>query len=108
MLMVWLFKPSNRQPRGAISGPNHTVTGVDGSWNVWVDTNAGGTSPTVSYVSTAPRSAMTFDLNKFLQDAVTNNYLVKSSMYLSVVFGGFEVWSGGNGAQLKKFCVKVN
>lgn len=108
MLMVWMYKPANKSPRGGISSSNHTVSGVDGSWNVWVDTQANGTSPTVSYVSTSPRSGLTFDLNKFLQDAVSNNYLVKSSMYLSVVFGGLEIWSGGNNAQISKFCVKVN
>jgi hypothetical protein len=29
-------------------------------------------------------------------------------MYLSIIFGGFEVWSGGDGLELKQFCAVVN
>jgi hypothetical protein len=32
---------------------------------------------------------------------------VTNSQYLSVVFAGTEVWGGGNGFQVKQFCVDV-
>ena len=88
--------------------PNHpgmTVSGVSGTWDVWVDST---NPPCISYVSHDPTDGLTFDLNKFIQDSVTNSYGITNSMYLSVVFGGFEVWSGGDGLQLKQFCATVN
>jgi hypothetical protein len=104
-LMVWMYDPSNRQPRGSNQAPGHKVLGVDGNWDVWVDRS---NPACVSYVSSSARSSLTFDLNDFIKDAVSNSYGVTSSMYLNVVFAGFEVWSGADGAKLEKFCVKVN
>jgi hypothetical protein len=112
-LMVWMFKPKDRQPRGGIGGatgasPNFaatTVDGIPGKWDVWVD----DTDPLcISYVASEPIDGLAFDLNKFIQDSVTNQYGITSSMYLSLVFGGFEVWSGGDGLELKQFCAAVN
>jgi hypothetical protein len=105
-LMVWMFKPTDRQPRGTDSGHmNQMIAGVQGTWNVWYDpTNP----PCVSYVSTTPIDGLQFDLNDFIKDAVNNHYGLTSSMYLSIVFGGFEIWGGANGIQLKQFCVDVN
>jgi hypothetical protein len=105
-LMVWMFKPTNRQPRGNDTGRvAKTINGVSGTWDVWVDTT---NPPCVSYVSHTPIDGLQFDLNDFIQDAVTNNYGVTSSMYLSLVFGGFEIWGGADGLQLQKFCATVN
>jgi hypothetical protein len=59
-------------------------------------------------VSTTPRNGLAFDLNAFIQHSVTNNYGLKSSMYLSVIFAGFEIWDGADGLQAKNFCAKVN
>jgi hypothetical protein len=103
-LMVWLFKPSKRQPRGTIVMDGHSVGGVPGSWNVWYDNT---NPPCVSYVSTAPVSELAFDLNDFLQDAVANQWGVTASQYLSLIFAGTEVWGGGDGFQLKQFCANV-
>lgn len=117
LLMVWLYKPSARQPRGGKCSassctpdqPNHTVAGVSQStWDVWLGPGGGGRAPCVSYVSTKPLDSLSFDLNKFIQDAVANNYFVKSSMYLSIVFGGLEIWGGGDGVQIKQYCAQVN
>jgi hypothetical protein len=112
-LMVWMFKPSDRRPRGGApsAGDNvanhlaHVVDGVAGTWDVWIDT----TDPLcISYVSTSPLTSLSFDLNKFIRDSVTNNYGVTDAMYLSIVFAGFEIWSGGDGLNLKQFCAAVN
>jgi hypothetical protein len=59
-------------------------------------------------VSTIPLDSLSFDLNRFIQDSVANGYGITSSMYLSIVFAGFEIWGGGDGLQVKQFCAKVN
>jgi hypothetical protein len=104
-LMVWLFMPTDRQPRGRSVANGRTITGVPGTWDVWMDST---NPPCVSYVSTNKVSQLDFDLKNFIQDAVTNGRGVTSSMYLSVVFAGFEVWGGGDGLQVKAFCANVN
>jgi hypothetical protein len=104
-LMVWLFMPSNRQPRGKLMASGRTISGVSGFWDVWYDTTSD--PPCVSYVSTRTLSQLDYDLNTFIQDSVANRYGVTSSMYLSVVFAGFEVWGGGSGLQAKAFCATV-
>jgi hypothetical protein len=104
-LMVWLFMPSDRQPRGgAPAYRSQKVDGLPGSWDVWIDYSD---PACISYVSTTPLEKLEFDLNGVIKDAVTNDYGITSSMYLSVIFGGFEVWGGGNGLQLKAFCANV-
>jgi hypothetical protein len=112
-LMVWLFKPEQRQPRGgsgAATGatPNYpatTVTGVTGKWDVWVDK----TDPLcISYVASEPIDGLSFDLNNFIQDSVTKQYGITASMYLSLIFAGFEVWSGGDKLEATQFCATVN
>ena len=103
-LMVWLFKPTNRQPRGSNAYPGQAVSGLPGTWDVWVDrTNP----PCISYVSTTPLEKLAYDLNGVIRDAVTKGYGITNSMYLSVIFGGFEIWGGGDGLQAKAFCANV-
>jgi hypothetical protein len=114
-LMVWMFKPKERQPRGGVidskgvGTPNYAATsvdGVDGSWDVWVDSASDPLC--ISYVSSTPIDGLAFDLNKFIQDSVTKKYGITSSMYLNIVFAGTEIWSGGNGLEIKQFCAAVN
>jgi endoglucanase len=113
-LMVWMYKPEKRQPRGGVGGttgaspnfPATTVNGVPGKWDVWVDSKSD--PPCISYVSSTPIDGLAFDLNNFIQDSITNKYGVTASMYLSLIFGGFEIWAGGDGLELKKFCAAVN
>ena len=73
---------------------------------------AGTTSPQppcVSYVAHTPlTTGLNFDLNDFIQDAITNGYIITDTMYLSVVFGGFEIWSGNSGTSLTQLCIDVN
>jgi Glycosyl hydrolase family 12 len=103
-LMVWLFKPTDRQPRGSIRSNGRTVAGVEGGWDVWYDPS---NPACVSYVNADGISALDFDLNYFIQDAVQSGYGVTSSQYLSLIFAGFEVWGGGDGLQVKNFCADV-
>jgi hypothetical protein len=59
-------------------------------------------------VSTAPLDGLVFDLNDFIKHAVGKNYgVVTGSMYLNIVFGGFEIWGGADGLELQQFCVDV-
>lgn len=103
-LMVWFFMPTDRQPRGFPETSSHMVPGLSGTWDVWID----HTDPLcVSYVSTTPLEKLDFDLNNFIQDSVSNGYGITSSMYLSIVFAGFEIWGGGDGVQAKAFCANV-
>jgi hypothetical protein len=105
-LMVWMFKPTDRQPRGNDNGrTNQSIAGVSGAWDVWVDTTD---PPCVSYVSSTPIDGLAFDLDDFIKDAVSKSYGLTNSMYLSIVFGGFEIWGGADGLQLTQFCATVN
>jgi hypothetical protein len=103
-LMVWLFKPTDRQPRGRNAHPEQAVHGLPGTWDVWIDSSD---PPCISYVSTTPRDRLDFDLNDFIQDSVANDYGITSSMYLSIIFAGFEIWGEGDGLQAKAFCANV-
>ena len=103
-LMVWLFKPTNRQPQGSNVHPSQTVHGLPGTWDVWVDS---ANPPCISYVSTTPLDKLDYDLKDVIQDAVSNGYGITSSMYLSIIFAGFEIWGGADGLQAKAFCANV-
>jgi hypothetical protein len=105
-LMVWLFKPTNRQPRGYNAHPAQEVEGMDGTWDVWIDDS--WSPPCISYVSTEPLDGLNFDLNHFIQDSVENEYGITEDMYLSIIFAGFEIWGGGDCLSLNHFCAQVN
>jgi cellulose 1,4-beta-cellobiosidase len=105
-LMVWYYKPPDAQPIGSILNDGHGVTipGVSGTWDVWVGPNTGNANrPVISYVVTQPISDLEFDLNAFIQDAVKRPGALDASWYLSNVFAGFEIWSGGVGLKTKAF-----
>ncbi len=104
-LMVWMFDPTNRQPRGSRVASRAVVDGVEGTWDIWVDR----TDPAcISYVSSTPRNGLAFDLNHFIRESVDNARGITDSMYLSIIFAGFEIWGGGNGLSVKNFCASVN
>ena len=105
-LMVWYYKPGDAQPIGSILNDGHgvTVAGVPGSWDVWLGPNVeNGNRPVISYVTTQPIDDLEFDLNAFIKDAVKRPGALQSGWYLSNVFAGFEVWSGGVGLKTKAF-----
>jgi hypothetical protein len=112
-LMVWLYKPGSRQPIGSVA---RTATIAGHTWNVWVGprgTSSANTDsssrPVISYVAQdSPVSSLSFNLKDFISDAVshadTNNGVTgpfSSSWYLTDVFAGFEIWSGGAATNLK-------
>jgi hypothetical protein len=122
-IMVWLYKPSNFHPIGNSSIRQATIGGH--TWDVWAGPrgsgqgNTGGTNdgagrPVISYViNGASLSTLTFDLKAFMTDAVTNGasdmskgqsgitQAFASSWYLTDVFTGFEIWTGGDATNLK-------
>lgn len=105
-LMVWLFMPTDKYPRGTLRGNETIVTGVKGGWNVWYDPSVDNI-PCVSYVASNKVESIEFDLKYFIDDAIASGYGVKSSQYLSIIFAGFEVWGGGDGLQVNHFCANV-
>ena len=43
-----------------------------------------------------------------IQDAITNKYgSINTNQYLSIIFAGFEVWGGGDGLKVNRFCANV-
>lgn len=107
-LMVWLYDPPSAEPIGGeVKYPAVTIPGVSGTWDVWVGPN--GTRPCISYVRTETTESMSFDLNAFIKDAVTNRPdTIQASWYLTNVFIGFEIWKGGVGLETTNFCAVVN
>ena len=102
-LMVWYHMPSSNQPIGTQIA-SATIGGKN--WNVWYGTNSGNGKPCVSYVAQTSINSFTYSLGDFIQDAVGRNY-VQSSWYLTNVFAGFEIWSGGVGLAVTDFSVTV-
>jgi Glycosyl hydrolase family 12 len=108
-LMVWYYKPSDNQPVGATI-PNGTATINGKQFNIWYGTNNG--RPVVSYVAAQKMNSWTFPLGAFIQDAVGrtcsgSTKCLQSSWYLTTVFSGFEIWSGGVGLATTDFGVTV-
>jgi hypothetical protein len=111
-IMVWFYKPSNNQPIGS---KVRTATIANTTWDVWVgnrNTTATGTDgtgrPVISYVAQSTVSSLSFDLKNFIDDAVSKadtasgiTQTFSSSWYLTDVFAGFEIWSGGDASGLQ-------
>ena len=106
-VMVWLRDPGGKQPIGSVQATNVMVAGQP--WNVWVGPRGDGpagpnNAPVVSFVNPTEDNdsrAQTFkdvDLKAFFTAAAT--YGISSNMYLTDVFAGFEIWSGGAGGNL--------
>ena len=120
LLMVWFYKPGSRTPIGSVVRSGVTVSGIPGTWDVYAgkrNTTAKGATdlgrPVISYVSksTLNNSPANFDLKKFFDDAATNGTAdqgkagtsipFSSSLYLTDVFAGFEIWTGGDATGLQ-------
>ena len=123
LLMVWLYKPGSRQPIGSVKR-TATIGGTD--FDVWIGprgTQSSGTDdtgrPVISYVAKSTVSSFSADLKAFFDDAVKNgasdmsaggtSQAFANSWLLTDVFGGFELWSAGDGVGLSadEFTVKI-
>jgi hypothetical protein len=123
LLMVWLYKPGSRQPIGSVKR-SATIGGTD--FDVWIgprSTQSSGTDdsgrPVISYVAKSTVSSFSGDLKAFFDDAVKNgasdmsaggtSQAFANSWLLTDVFGGFELWSAGDGVGLSadEFTVKL-
>ena len=106
-LMVWLYKTANVQPLGnTIAQSGVTIPGVEGTWDVWVGQQMG--KPCISYVRTSMLGSINYDLNAFIQDAVKRpEKAIQASWYLTNVFAGFEIWTGGMGLKTHEFSAVV-
>ena len=104
--MVWFYKPGNAQPLGSPSG---TVSLGGKSWQVW--SCGGGCQNGVPVISYVPASGSinewSFDLLDFIENARDQFGVVQNSWYLTNVFAGFEIWSGGSGLKTDNFCAIV-
>jgi len=107
-VMVWLYKPGNRSPIGSVQA-QASIAGHN--WDVWVGPRGGGGSnsnaPVVSYVAQGTVQSIDFDLKDFIMDATSHG--ISTGWYLTDVFGGFEIWTGGDavGLNLDRFAIEV-
>jgi hypothetical protein len=116
-IMVWLASPSGGQvPIGSDSG-DETIAGHD--WDVWVGNRGTGPSSEGAEIASDPNArvvsfvikggavnSLTFNLKDFI-DVATANYQFSSSMWLTDVFAGFEIWNGGQGLTVDEFAIDV-
>ncbi len=112
-VMIWLREPRDAQPIGTKQG---SISIANKTWNIWVGTRGGGgankTAPVVSFVNTLEdqnddsrsQDFVNVDILQFIKAAADKG--IPSSWYLTDVFAGFEIWSGGQGLSHDKFtCV---
>jgi hypothetical protein len=111
-LMVWYYA-QGCQPVGSIVAAGHTIAGIPGCWDVWRGTNGG--KPVISYKRQGMLQSFGYDLNLFIKDALANFrsdaagiVYMNSNWYLSNIFTGFEIWTGGVNLQSTSFCAEVN
>lgn len=115
-VMIWLRDPGGKQPIGSLQ---ETVTIAGQSWGVWVGPRGDGPAgyndaPVVSFVNptendnSRAQSFKNVDLKAFFTAAAKHG--ISSNMYLTDVFGGFEIWDGGAGGNLAvdEFTAVVN
>lgn len=102
-LMVWLHA-QGVQPLGSDRGE---VTVANKQWRLWYcGSPCQDGVDVVTYVPTSSMNEYTFNLKDFIQHA-TNAGRLQDSWYLTNVFAGFEVWSGGTGLKTDNFCAVV-
>jgi len=110
-LMVWTHKPGNRN---AIGNMTRTATVGGRQWQVIVGLRSEGgaatggdaNAPVISYLSNQTIPNYSFDLKDFIDDAVNAGEL-NGNFFLTDVFAGFEIWSGGQNLNVSNFTVDV-
>lgn len=101
-LIVWLASPSGPQPTGSII---NIVAISSNNYNVWYGTLNG--IPCVTYVTQSTDSDVAIDLNQFIKDAISRDYITNSH-YLTTIFAGFQIWKGGVGLESQSLSIHVN
>jgi hypothetical protein len=104
-LMVWLHKPTNAQPISNTGASSGVVSLGGATYDFWIGTQQG--RPIISYVRSDTTATASFDLKSFIDDGVSRG-VVDAGWYLSNVFAGFEIWSGGVGLKTNDFCAIVD
>jgi Glycosyl hydrolase family 12 len=104
-LSVWPYAKPEQLPDGTLAAPAVTVTGVPGSWDVWVGTS--GDRPSVTYVRTQASSSFDADVNLFIRDALSRPGAIQSSWYVTSVAAGFDIRNGGVGLQMRGVSASV-
>jgi len=106
-VMIWLRDPQGKQPIGSKVG---TATVAGQTWDVWKGDRGIGPDGTynnaqvVSFLNpvenddSRSQSFKNVDLKLFFTAAAS--YGIGADMYLTDVFGGFEIWNGGAGQNL--------
>jgi hypothetical protein len=110
-LMVWTHKPGNRN---AIGNQTRTANIGGQTWQVVVglrseggaSTGGDANAPVISYLANQTIPNYSFDLKDFIDDAVNAGDLNRN-FFLTDVFAGFEIWSGGQGLSVTNFTVDV-
>ena len=100
-VMIWVRDPPDQQPIGSVQG-SANIAGVN--WDIWVGPRGDGPegyndAPVVSFVAPNAIASGTYDLKEFFTAAASHG--ISSSMYLTDVFFGFEIWQGGGGGNLR-------
>jgi hypothetical protein len=104
-LMVWLHKPTMNQPIGTMMSST-TIGGVN--WNIWEGKNMSNQKPCITYQAQTPINSLSFNLGDFIRDAVDTQKFLDNSWYLTNVFAGYEIWSGGIGLETTDFSATMN
>jgi hypothetical protein len=120
--MVWLYKPAGKNPIGLnpfVTGV--TIPGAPGTWDIWVgargengaEDNLNNNAPVISYVPNATIPNFSANLLSFMNDAVARSgagldgFTFTNNLVLTDIFGGAEIWSGGQGLSMSEFTVNV-
>ena len=109
-VMVWLYRPLARNPYGNLVRTSIVLPGVAGTWDLWIGPNfQSGGAMVYSYVATQPIRDADLDLLPFVTNAQAQGgpTPISSNMFLTDVFGGFEVYSGSVGLSLTELSLEV-
>ena len=100
----WIHDRTTTNP-WHIAMSNGLVTTIGGR-RFFRFTGPNGNASVITYVPETRMDEWEFDLNDFIQDAVSVG-VVSSSMYLQGVQAGFELADAGAGLTIEEFCVDI-
>jgi hypothetical protein len=109
-LMVWFHKTSAPRPESDTPSSYTTARIAEKNWDVWYGNNIEG-RPTISYVAQSSVNSWEFDLKAFIDHAKGSQgrpAQFHDGLFLTNIFAGFEIWSGGQNLRTNNFCAVVN